>query len=297
MSATTSNPSTHEEQRAAADRVLEHFSSDNEIDVAAFEMLASTGPRDVSACPEEEEEAVMLESEPGDAAVGEGAPGTDAGADAAPEPPAAEADGERPDVPPAVSVDAAEGEGGDEAGGDDGEASDFEFEPKETLTPVASDETAPPAPTADRVQLLMRISAAKQPEQVRAWAQGAADEELMTMVRAIRELHSSWLHAESSLINMNVELSLQRHEQSKTHERLEGENTVIKNEAHELSARLNAADASGAAAAEQCVQLEARLRDKEAEVEQLTMQLQQAILEKKGAAESEYLKKAGRAVR
>ena len=76
-----------------------------------------------------------------------------------------------------------------------------------------------PAPMAETAQLLMRVAAMSQPAEVRKWAAKAADSELTTLVKGVREVHQSWLHADAALINMNVELALlkqgQRAEQAR----------------------------------------------------------------------------------
>ena len=111
--------------------------------------------------------------------------------------------------------------------------------------------------------------------EVRQWAQGATDDELITFVRAVRELHVSWLHAETSTINLQLEIESWRYE---------GEQTSAAH-ATTLSERDTARDALAASEA-QCDALRSQLSQKEHEIGSLTMSLQQAILEHKGAAEN-----------
>ena len=75
------------------------------------------------------------------------------------------------------------------------EMSDFEYEPTadESLSPermerMTSEVMMPPAPTADRAQLLMQVAALKNPDDLRQWAARADDEHLMTMIRAVRAI-------------------------------------------------------------------------------------------------------------
>ena len=191
---------------AAASRVLEHF----DLDIEASEELIF--------------ETLKLAAEDDDAVMGE-APVAHDGAEEAgmlvPEAHAFETTVPEAPVPlpeaPAPGTAAAEQPSEDEqvkaseAGEDD---SDFEFEPAEQQGEGASGVNGGDASPESRArsssdaQLLMRVAACSSASDVRQWTAHAPDEELLAMVRALRDLQASWLHADASLINLNVELKL-----------------------------------------------------------------------------------------
>ena len=87
---------------------------------------------------------------------------------------------------------------------------------------------------------------------------------------------------------------MQRHASQKQVERAEAEKSQMRDETQGLHQRLSMIEGSGAATEERCRALEAQLRDKEGEVGQLTMSLQQSILEQKGVAESALSRKGAK---
>ena len=141
--------------------------------------------------------------------------------------------------------------------------SDFEYE--------VGEDGAPRPPVAERAQLLHRIAACTNAASLRAWASNAPDEDLTTLIQAVRELHSSWLHADAALINMNVELQLvkQGNLDAEADRRTQGDNKK------QLIDRVTAAESDAAEASERLVALEAKLQQKDTEIGALTMALQQ----------------------
>ena len=152
----------------------------------------------------------------------------------------------------------------------------------EGLPPPPVEEGDAVALTGESAQLLMKLTATKSALEVRNWAKRSSDEEVSVMVSAIRNLHSAWLSADAALINMHVEASLRKEVE-----------TNVRRESAGIGSQLESAQAAQANAEEmlkkserRCRALEAELTERNEEVQNLTMALQQAILEQKGVAES-----------
>ena len=144
---------------------------------------------------------------------------------------------------------------------------------------------APKPPMAETAQLLQNLGSVKKAAELRAWAASASEEDLMTLVRGLREVHASWLHADASLINMNVELSIEKQAHAQAKEAAEAERMQAESSNQQLVARLAESERRLAQSDAQLAEMNASLEAKNAEVHSLTMALQRAILEQKGVAE------------
>lgn len=139
--------------------------------------------------------------------------------------------------------------------------------------------TMPRAPVDASAAMMLRLSALKDAADVRRWVGRASDEDLQLMVRAVRELHSAWLHADASLINKSLEFSLLKQASSEQVERSMSDLKVATEERVTAAARLGEVE-------RERDELRQALDAKESEVNDLTLSLQQAILENKGVAEA-----------
>ena len=96
-----------------------------------------------------------------------------------------------------------------------------------------------------------------------------------------------WLHADASLINMNVQFSLLQQVSKDVLVRSNTDKKALTAERTTAAARLIECEARMAEVERERDELRAALHAKEGEVGGLTMALQQAILEQKGVAESQ----------
>ena len=144
----------------------------------------------------------------------------------------------------------------------------------------------PPAPSGESSQLMLRLAAMADAKAMRSWVHKATDADLQLMIQSIRALHASWLHTDASLINVATQFSLLQMESTNQAAQSSREKRVLTQERTSTATRL--ADAE-----ERIQQLEGerdvlrhQLNAKDGEIDGLTMALQQAILEQKGAAEA-----------
>lgn len=149
-------------------------------------------------------------------------------------------------------------------------------------TSAEEDPDAPPSLTGEAAQLLMKLTAIKAPADLRRYFTKASDDEVNAMVSAIRDLHVAWLNADAALINMHVEASLRK--EVATNQKLQ--TAESDSQLRELASQQSAAEAKLSHSQQRCKALEDELTERNEEVGNLTMALQQAILEQKGVAES-----------
>ena len=131
--------------------------------------------------------------------------------------------------------------------------------------------------TAAYQREVLRVASLKEAGEVRKWASGSGQESLVAMLRGVRELHSSWLHADAALINLQVENSLLKSAAA------DDERTAArkqKDDECELASRLRRAEAALAASEGGKTALASVLAERDAEIAQLTFSLQQSILDR-----------------
>lgn len=249
--------------QATASRILEHFGSDDDL------------PTRASSTDGEEEDGVASELVELPAGVSRREQRQDAPSDYSLSPEAS---------PRGVGVGGGAPAPADLAVSDDGASTDFELEsPSPRLPTVANGRAPMQLPSDAEVALLLRISALGGAKDVRRWAEGAADAELGSFVKALRALHQSWLCTDAALINTSVELSLLK----ETQVGCEVREACERRSSHESSRLLSESQDELAASEVVREQLAAQLAEKDAEVAGLTLALQAAILEQKGVAESQ----------
>ena len=139
---------------------------------------------------------------------------------------------------------------------------------------------------AETAQLLQRIGSIKAAAHMRSWAAQASDAELMQLVSGVREVHASWLHADASAINMEIQLAITKQQQHEADERERDQKTNIDEMRTAIQTQLSNAEGHLATLAGEVTSLQAQLAAKNSEVKSLTTSLQQAILNQKGVAEA-----------
>jgi hypothetical protein len=140
----------------------------------------------------------------------------------------------------------------------------------------------PSAPVAESAQRLHRLAAFTRAEQLR----NLSDDELLATIRAVRELHATWLHADAALINTTLQCALLKEDAVQVEDAFRTEHKVLTQERVTCASKLADAEARIAELEAETATLKASLSAKNAECDGLTMALQQAILEQKGVAES-----------
>lgn len=168
------------------------------------------------------------------------------------------------------------------------DASDFEFEPPQHEEQAARSAMpdAPKPPMAETAQLLQRIGSIKAAADVRNWAKSASDADLLTLVSGVREVHASWLHADATLINLEVQLSIAKHHLGEADERALEKEKNVEDMKVAIQGQLGDAEGHLTTLTDEVASLQAQLAAKSSEVDSLTMSLQQAILNQKGVAEA-----------
>ena len=151
---------------------------------------------------------------------------------------------------------------------------------------------APKPPMAETAQLLLRLQAMANASDVKRWMNGAGEEEVMMLIKGLKEVHASWLHADAALINMSMEMSgyKRREEEREVEKRISGE------ERRDLVGRVMEAEGKLQEADVRIDELSAALSEKQGEVDALTLSLQQAILDQKGVADKQLLKESKKGI-
>jgi hypothetical protein len=137
------------------------------------------------------------------------------------------------------------------------------------------------ARVAESARTLHRFAALSSAADVRRWARASSEDELLDVVRAVRLLHSSWLAADASLINMHVQLAVLKQGQMAAGVRGEADLRMAEEEKSEVIKRLGESE-------KRLRESETRNAEKQEEIGSLTTALQQTILERKSAAETQH---------
>jgi len=159
--------------------------------------------------------------------------------------------------------------------------SDFEYE-----APTPPPTLLQPQPSSERTQIvLLRLAGCTTPAEIRAWMQRATDGELTAMVKELRELQTSCHQTDAKLINLEVEMALLKQGQLAAEVRDAHDR---RNSFEETSLARNALEVAQAGLRESEERREVMavaLAQKEKELGEMTVALQKAILSQKGVAE------------
>ena len=149
---------------------------------------------------------------------------------------------------------------------------------------IAAMVQVPAAPAGESGQVLHRLGLTSA-AQLRSVCEDSSDSDLMKIIRAVRELHATWLQTDASLINTSIQLTLLQRDTVEQEEAFSEDRKVLTQERATCASKL--ADRkrthSWRLRREHSQALTARTN----ECDGLTIALQQAILEQKGVAESQ----------
>ncbi|KAL1510300.1 hypothetical protein AB1Y20_006620 [Prymnesium parvum] len=182
------------------------------------------------------------------------------------------------------------------------EASDF----------VYDDDDTPRGQEKRNTKLLYVLTAIHQADQLRSWVAKATDEEALALVQSVRYMQDSWMKSEAALINAQVDLQTFRQRSSSAlladqihaaGERRASGSSIAESATEALPTKKMLEESKAATAAaqrqlaeerERSARLEKELAAKSAELEQVTLELQNSILRQKGLSEGTRKAKGSR---
>lgn len=152
---------------------------------------------------------------------------------------------------------------------------------------IAAMVQVPAAPAGESGQVLHRLAALTSAAQLRSVCEDSSDSDLMKIIRAVRELHATWLQTDASLINTSIQLTLLQRDTVEQEEAFSEDRKVLTQERATCASKLADANARIAELEAEARALKQALTARTNECDGLTIALQQAILEQKGVAESQ----------
>ena len=152
---------------------------------------------------------------------------------------------------------------------------------------IAAMVQVPAAPAGESGQVLHRLAALTSAAQLRSVCEDSSDSDLMKIIRAVRELHATWLQTDASLINTSIQLTLLQRDTVEQEEAFSEDRKVLTQERATCASKLADANARIAELEAEARALKQALAARTNECDGLTIALQQAILEQKGVAESQ----------
>ncbi len=139
----------------------------------------------------------------------------------------------------------------------------------------------PTPPDAAQSALLHRVAACSSAGQLREALGGPSDDQLMLLVSGVRQVAQCWLHSDAAQINLQVDMRLLKAKHAAAMQKAEAQRLKATEAARESAEQLAQTQEALKACDDAMEAMHLCMRDKDAEIAELTASVRQAILVKK----------------